>query len=366
MARRRVLVAIVPPATVAEQVRTLRWALGDRRPERIVPHVTVVPPFNVATDDVDRFRRHIRSVVLATTPFSVSVSGLATFAPSTPTIHLEVHDGGSGALTQLRSRLGLDGLVPVDGRPFRPHMTVRSRASDEQIEAALVAGSPLFSIPVNDPTDGSGDPASDPRMRWEVGSVQLMEQHHRAGIGTLWQPIAEEPFGPPVVVGRGGVELVIRTTAIVDTTPGASGSGDAADHSEGVEHERSDEWSEQGAHDAVGDRPGIDAAHGQALCVTAERPDVIGRPIGSVVGKVRGPYAGLHWLRVGHEHRGMGVGRQMLAHWIHGANVAGADVVLFETTDADAECPELVDFLAGAGFTRVGRWLVRDSRSEPG
>lgn len=337
MARRRVLVAIVPPVTVAEQVRTLRWALGDRRPERIVPHVTIVPPFNVATDDVDRFRRHIRSVVLATTPFSVSVSGLATFAPSTPTIHLEVHDGGSGALTQLRSRLGLDGLVPVDGRPFRPHMTVRSRASDEQIEAALVAGSPLFSIPVNDPTDGSGDPASDPRMRWEVGSVQLMEQHHRAGIGTLWQPIAEEPFGPPVVVGRGGVELVIRTTSVFDAAPWEDGEFP----------------------------PGIDAAHGQALCVTAERADVIGRPIGGAMGQVRDRYAELHWLRVSHEHRGMGVGRHVLGHWIHGANVAGADVVLFETTDADAGCPELVDFLAGAGFTRVGRWLVRDPGSEP-
>lgn len=351
MARRRILIAVVPPADVVHLVRGLRRSLGDHRPERILPHVTIIPPVNVAPDDVDRYRQHVRSVVVDAHPFRVSVSGLATFAPSTPTIHMRVEDGGSGALSELRSRLVLDGLVPLDERPFRAHMTLRSRASEEQIAAVLEATSPRFMVPATDPVDAD---VADPLTQWEVRSVHLMEQHHRPGVGTRWESVAEEPFGPLAVVGRGGVELVMRTSSIVDAGLGRS------DHSDDEP-----DGSDASVPDRYGATPEIESADGETLCVTAEPTGAIGKPVGGAVGVVRDRCANLCWLRVDDEHRGMGVGRQVLAHWIHGANVAGADVVLFEMTDGDAGRLELIDFLSAAGFNRVGRWLVRDPGSEP-
>lgn len=339
MARRRILVAVVPPVTVGNSVRTLRRTLGDQRSERITPHVTVIPPFNIADEIFADYRRHVRSVVTVTRPFAIWSCGFGTFLPAAPTIHLEMTDGGSGALAALRRALSAEHVVPGDPRPFRPHMTIRSRASQEQIGLALGVTSQRFAIGDRNDTDR-------PLVSWQVDSVQIMEQRHLPGTGTRWVPFAEESFGPSVVVGRGGVELVIRTASVLD-----AGTLDADREADVVTTgpDDRDTTSPDDRDPSPGD--------GRLLCVTAELPESVGAPIGAVTGLLTGVHAELTSLRVDEEHRGIGIGHQLLAHWSHRARDAGAAVAVAR---AETEAPEVVEFLASEGFTRVGRWLVRD------
>lgn len=332
MTRRRLLVAAVPPPAVIASTRTLRRAFGDHRMERIVPHVTLVPPFNLAGERFDEYRQHVRSVVGRTEAFDVVGERFATFDPDTPTIHLEIDDLGSNRLGKLRGALALDGVTKVDQRPFRPHLTVRSRASSERIGAVLDATSTDDALhPVA--SDGDGPTGLDALAAWTVESVQIMEQTHREGSGTRWEPVAEERFGTPVVIGRGGLETVLRSGCVLDR--GVLEVGLVGDELlEAVDGP----WSPDG-----------EGAVAETLCVTAEEPGSVGRPMGVALGRVAGELAVLELVAVSPQHRSMGIGRRLVDQWCHRADHSGASVV---RGPGDP-------FLEGAGFVRVGGYGVR-------
>lgn len=358
MARRRILVALVPPGEVLAVCRALRTALGDRRSERIVPHVTVIPPMNLRAEELEVYRRHVRSVMTRTEPFRVVADRFGTFLPGAPTIHLEIGDGGTGRLAGLRSELALDGVVPSDDRAYRPHLTIRSRATEEQIVAALEATSPRFLLtdanrnraasdadttvgPMASAASGgahSEHPVEPPGslLGWTVGSVQLMEQRHETGGGTIWRPLAEESFGPEVVVGRGGVELVLRAASVIDPAVFEAGLLD--------EHVRADSP----------DRPG------GLLCVTAELVGSTGVPVGVAVGRVMGEGAELTAVVVVGDHRGSGIGSRLLAHWTHRANTSGVSLIWSGPRGADARCRSQEEFLGRYGYVEVGGRFVRE------
>lgn len=291
--RRRVLVALVPPEPILEPLRALRSLVGAPSVERITPHVTLVPPLNLRRSDAE-LRAHLRDAVRDLRPFELWLGPGASFAPENPTLHLRVggDEAATDALVQLRQRLRSDVLDREDRHGFVPHLTLRRGAGS----AATAAAAEVLA--------GRLGP-------WQVDRIHLLDQVHDER-GTAWSVSAEEPFGGPVVVGRGGVELHLRTSSTAERLVGEA---------------------EATTSPATG-----------PLIVVAELPSTPGEVVARAVGSVAGDDARLLDLAVVEAHRGTGIGRQVLAHWCSEAASRGATVAI-------SEAP-----LAGSGLLVSSGW----------
>lgn len=312
MARRRVLVAIVPPPEIRSGCRVLRRMLGDNRPERIVPHITLVPPVNLEPGRFASVRRHVRAIATEWRPITLNVEGVASFLPSTPTVHLSIGDLSEGQLLALRTALMVDDLFREDLRPFRPHITLREKMNESQIDRVLETFESASFEWAN-----SGE--------WEVTSIRLMEQFRTDQRGTYWATVAEEKLAPATVVGRGGVELVIHSSSVVEPEVAS----------------------------LLGTTPNHLASTKQVLCVTAEIPRKVGQPVGVVLGDLSPDGAKIGELAVRPDSRGMGIARQLISHWCHLAATSGAAL----TWANDCEGAEV---LGATGFSRVGGLWIRE------
>ena len=308
MVRRRLLLALVPPPELTAQLRGLRAVVGGPSVERIVPHVTLVPPFNLAADRVLEVRRAVRDAVRGVEPFSLELGPAASFAPANPTLHLAV--GGAHhaveALHRLRRELRAGPMDRPDRHDFVPHLTLR-RGSDPAVTGAAA-----------EVLHGRLGP-------WHIDRVHLMQQVHDER-GTVWEVVAEEPFGGPVVVGRGGIELHLRTTRTVEPLCDASEERPA--------------------------RP--PPLSGEPLVVAAETPDAPGRVVALAVGSVGAGTARLVDLQVAEPHRGEGIARQVLGWWYTGAGRLDASIAV-----AEAVGPTGAAALGALGWTIMGDLAVR-------
>ena len=183
MARRRLGVALVLPQPVADEIDGLRRALGDPALDRIRPHVTLVPPVNVAEDRVDEARRVVRAAAAARAPLTLELGPPATFLPDNPVLYLAI-GGGAEALVALRDAVFVEPLARSLTWPFVPHVTVADGIESDRITAAMSA-------------------LTDYRITLTLDRVHLLEE----GSGRVWDPIDAFPLGPPAVIGRGGQPL---------------------------------------------------------------------------------------------------------------------------------------------------------------
>lgn len=331
MSRRRLLVAALPPPRIAQACRVLRRALGDGRAERIAPHITVVPPVNVSADDFEAVSSHIHSVAQNTKPFSVQIAAVESFLPATPTIHLAIGESDGSPLTDLRLRLMSGPLARNENRPFAPHVTLRERVEPEIIDQALA-------VLARADFAWGGEPG------WQVDRIHLMEQFRSADRGTYWQPIAEEAFGEPIVVGRGGVELIFRREGIVAPPTAAlfaDTDGSAAENNgrflAGSDISSTPEWLV-----AIAGEPNL-------VIVNAQEPGRIGHPVGSAVGYLNGEAASLNGVFVAATSRRIGIGRQLISQWLHQVASGGARLVWVDTTPWAAHTAHVAAAVACAG-----------------
>lgn len=313
MARRRCSVALLPPAPLLAELQSIRRLLGDPRLDVLAAHVTVVAPVDLPGDQLEAATAALRSGARSIEPFHVRLGPLASFAPATPTLHLAV-SGDTERLDALRRAVRRAPLDRPDRRAFVPHVTLRRSVDDPAVlEGALAAL--------------AGDVGS-----WTIDRVVLLE--HRsvhddptAGVAAdaprRWRPIAEEPLGVPVVVGRGGVELDLRTVTVVEPSV-ARLSGVAAP---------------------------TDTVTGRDRWVTvAERaPDGV---VGALVGRIDGRWAGIDAIAVGAGHRGLGVARHLVERWCTDAARSGVRIAEGAVDGAAA------GVLAACGFSELrDRWL---------
>jgi 8-oxo-dGTP pyrophosphatase MutT (NUDIX family)/2'-5' RNA ligase len=175
MGRRRLGVIVTLPEPLAVHVQAWRRALRDPTAERIGPHLTLVPPQAVASDDVPAARALVERAAAEALPCAVELDGAATFLPASPVAFLVVTEGGE-ALAALEAALR---APPLHRRthPFHPHVTVTQDRPATEVEAAA--------------RDLAGFRASFP-----VREVALMQQ----GRDRLWQPIAALPVGASPLV----------------------------------------------------------------------------------------------------------------------------------------------------------------------
>jgi 8-oxo-dGTP pyrophosphatase MutT (NUDIX family)/2'-5' RNA ligase len=134
MTRARLGVIARLPEPLAIHVQAWRRALGDPLAERIVPHLTLVPPQTVAERDLHRAVALVERAAAGAVPFLVELDGAATFLPEAPVAFLVVREGGP-ALAGLEAALRES---PLDRRthPFHPHVTIVQDLPPGRIEAA--------------------------------------------------------------------------------------------------------------------------------------------------------------------------------------------------------------------------------------
>jgi 2'-5' RNA ligase len=197
VARSRVGVVLLVPAPIDREIDAIRRAVGDGTYGRVPAHLTLVPPVNVREDRFDDALALLRAAAGATRPFSVELGGPTTFLPDNPVLYLPVQ-AGADEVAAVRDRVFRDPLARPLTWPFVPHVTVADEISPERITAAQQALS-AFHV----------DIAFD--------RLHLLEE----GPGRVWGPIADFPFAPPAVIGRGGIPVELTITD--QTDPSADG-----------------------------------------------------------------------------------------------------------------------------------------------
>jgi len=304
MPRWRLGVALVVPSPAREEVDGLRRALGDPALSRIAAHLTLVPPVNVREDDLPRAMEVLRSAAAETGPLELTLGPPQTFLPDNPVLFLRV-GGDVDGLRRLRDRVFTPPFERKLTWPFVPHVTVCDDAAPGRIEAALVALAD-FSVDV----------------RIERVHV-LREGEHR-----VWTPIADAPFGPRAVVGRGGLPLELTVSERLDPEAAAFSATAWSAESERV-----------------------------PLAVTARRG---GRVVGTAEGRVVGGHAHLSTLIVDEDERGTGVGAQLVHVFLSAVSERGA-VHVTVRTKADGFYRRLgwiEEVRLSDGFVQLGRTLA--------
>jgi 2'-5' RNA ligase len=195
-ARLRLGVAFLLPPDVAAEVNGLRRAVGDTSLPRIPPHVTLVPPVNVRGEHGGAALAVLRSAAAAApTEITLTLGPPATFLPVNPVLYLVV-DGDLVALHALRDRVFKPPLERPLSWPFVPHVTLADEASPDRIEAAITALASYTAVA-------------------RIDRLHLL-QEVKGPQGRRWEPLADAAFGPPAVIGRGGLALELTASRLVD------------------------------------------------------------------------------------------------------------------------------------------------------
>lgn len=245
----------------------LRRALGDRSLAVVPPHITLVPPVNVRVEEVPAALAVLRRAAAGRLgPLRLHLGPPATFWPDSAVIYLPVtgEDVPAADLRALHDGVLCGPLDRPERWPWVPHVTLTDRATPGQLEDA--------------PACLGGYEADV-----VIERVVLMEERERR-----WSARADARLGPPVVLGRGGLELEVHEGAVVGPDAHALLAGLGEPVAPVALH----------APDAVV-LTGVRS--GQAIAVALAWPDgPLGSPLGVLVG-------------VAQAHQGMGVGRALLS-----------------------------------------------------
>lgn len=188
--------ALLLPEHIADEVDGIRRAFGVD-PGYIPPHVTLVPPINLADEDVPEALAVLRRAAAGTgAPLRLEVGPFDTFLPRNPVLFLAV--GGELALLhEMRDRC-LDGpLQRPERRAYVPHVTVtRGLAPEDDATIRRLLG--RYS------------------QAFEVDRLHLLAQVVESGVGRHWVPTADVVLEPRRSVGTGGVELEVSVSSLAD------------------------------------------------------------------------------------------------------------------------------------------------------
>jgi 2'-5' RNA ligase len=201
MARQRLGVVLLVPQPIATQVDGIRRALGDGALGRIQPHITLVPPVNVAERDLPKAFSIVRAAAATVQPLVMRLGPVATFAPVNPVAYLRV--GGDAPMLEALERLRTGCLQGPLDRPqdheFVPHVTVADDLAADRLDAVAQV-------------------LADVTVEVTFDRVHVLSELP----GRVWRPVADATLGErPAAVGRGSLPLDLVTSGRPDVEAAA-------------------------------------------------------------------------------------------------------------------------------------------------
>jgi 2'-5' RNA ligase len=134
-----VLGIVVPvPEPWAQLLVDWRTKVGDPQASLVPPHVTLLPPTEVAVADRGAISAHLAEVARCHPPFDMHLSGTGTFAPVSDVVFVAVARGiGSCELIANDVRRGP--LARSLAYPYHPHVTVAHDVAGDMLELVYSA-----------------------------------------------------------------------------------------------------------------------------------------------------------------------------------------------------------------------------------
>jgi 2'-5' RNA ligase len=131
-----VLGIVVPvPDPWAQLLVDWRAKVGDAQAGVVPPHVTLLPPTEVAVIDRPAISRHLEAVAAAHPPFDMHLFGTGTFTPVSDVVFVAVARGiGNCELIANDVRQGP--LARDLSFPYHPHVTVAHDVDGDMLELA--------------------------------------------------------------------------------------------------------------------------------------------------------------------------------------------------------------------------------------
>ena len=261
MPRHRLGVVLLVAPPLGDAVDGLRRAFGDPALDRVAPHITLVPPVNVRDADMAAVLSRLRQVGGRTRPLELAIGPVAVFPGHEHVAYLEVHGtpAAEAALVELQGRVTRAPLDRPADHDFVPHVTLTQGVDADRLAAVVAASADWTPQPL------------------PVERLHLLEEQHQPG-GRRWVPIADVALAPPVIVGRGGLELELTPGELLDPEARAAAFGPPA---------------RAGTDPAPGDAASADPAQAAAGAADEGEPDrpagarrlvVVARQEGRVVG----------------------------------------------------------------------------------
>lgn len=133
---RTIGVAIPVPPPWGRQLQEYRESIGDPMSTLIPPHITLMPPIDLAPGVLELVEQHLAGLAPRVPAFEVQLRGTATFRPVSPVIFLALTEGISGC--ERLEREVRQGPLGVDLTfPYHPHVTVAHGLPDEVLDKAF-------------------------------------------------------------------------------------------------------------------------------------------------------------------------------------------------------------------------------------
>ena len=129
-------VAVAIPEPWATELQDYRTAVGDTTAAMIPTHITLVPPTEVADDELDGVEGHLASAAQQVGAFCVHLRGTGTFRPTSPVVFVSLVEGISQC-EELAAAVRRGPLAMELPFPYHPHVTIAHHLSDEQLDRAF-------------------------------------------------------------------------------------------------------------------------------------------------------------------------------------------------------------------------------------
>lgn len=288
-ARGRVLVAVLLEGSVADEVSGIRRAVTGST-GHLGPHVTLVPPRNLAPPALPAAFAVLREAAAASAPLALELGPPATFSRGRSVLYLAV-GGDLAGLEALRAAVTREPLGAPAGREMRafvPHVTLGSGLDGHRAE--LLA-----------------EQLSAYRASVTCATVSLLEEVVSPA-GRRWEVLSSEALGGRSVRARGGLALEVSLAERLDPEVAA------------VVKEA---WAAYGratyGRDVRVDRP---------FAFVARRD---GRIVGAATGECRDETCELSRLVVVAAERGLGTGSRLLEAVERYATEVGCERVRLRT-----------------------------------
>jgi 2'-5' RNA ligase len=173
---RTVGVAVAVPEPHGSYLRDCRASFGDPEAERIPPHITLLPPTEVACVNEADVVQHLERVAATSHAFTVHLRGTASFRPVSPVVFVQLV-AGIAECERLETAVRSGPLARDLAFHYHPHVTVAHHLSDDQLDRAVSTLEGFEAV-------------------FDVTEFQLYEH----GADGVWRPRRSFDFGLPPLI----------------------------------------------------------------------------------------------------------------------------------------------------------------------